>query len=918
MSPIDVQDILERANNAARVGDHGEAERLLKSYIAKVPESRDARLLLGTTFARQGKLTEAADEFIALLAREPGDIEALNNVAVIYRRQGKFQEALDYLKEAIDIDPVRAEFHYNIGNIHKQLGNSKAASMAYSRVIELDPAYVSAYNNLGTIYEQLKEYDKAFEVFRKGLTQDRNNPNLHFNYGVALEANGRLDDAANEYRAAMRSKPGWLAPMNNLGIILFKQGRHEKAMATFKRILTVDRLNAEALNNMGVVFADEGRAQEAVKCYRQAIEADPRYTKAVVNLERTLESSGNFADALIELEKLVKLSPDSAEIRNRLAGLYLKVERYPEALEQAESALDWEPESVPALRIKGSVQRVLGNDDEAQKSFEKILVLDPGNYSFLLDLADIHFRRKEYKEAEDRIQSYLIRRPNDRQAKMLLGKLYAEMGNNAHAIQIFEELSKADPNDAESLAAAADIHKKSGSLEKALRAADTLVNLQGMRATADDLSDLNKSLEFYENAVSAYSSSVKDMWTRNIKHKEDEEEETPDDDISMFMGASEVSQAADEEIESLFTEDSESFSSDEEEEPELILGDEQLTDFAEDPDVPAGYRDPLDALAEGQNKASVPAMDVQAEKMTMQTGPVEIQQMPIYPQYPQYPQYPGYPPPVPPDPYGSMAAPMPPVDEKNVPAQQGMSPAIPEPEPVPEALESLEEPFPEMLESLEEPFPEAAEESISEPMEPFEDFFEADPVLSMGDEEVSPMEEEVSEDIYGRPKLSEPEVHEPELLEPEMGPEAEPEPEVEPEPEALEPESEALEPEMEPEPEALEPESEGLEPEMEPEPEAEQIPDIDVDEELFPPSEFDEDEGSLDEISAIENSAEGSTAECCGTELTKIINLLDYLKILTSELPEEKLASFFDGKYSEALDSVIDSLKKLTIIKEWD
>ena len=596
MSPIDVQDILERAKNSSRVGDHEQTARLLKNYLTKVPESREARLLLGTAFAKEGKLNEAADEFIALLARDPQDIEALNNAAVICRRQGKLEDALEYLKEAIDIDPLRVEFHYNAGNIHKQLGNFKAASMAYGKVIELDPAYVPAYNNLGTIYDQLREYDKAFGVFCKGLALDQNNPTIHFNYGVALEANGRLEDAAGEYRAALRSKPGWLEPMNNLGIVLFKQGRHDKAMSTFNRILDLDPLNAEARNNMGVVLADQGRTGDAIKSYRQAIEADPKYTRASVNLERVLESSGDFADAVLELEKLVKLSPDSAEIRSRLASLYLKMERYPEALEQAESALEWEPDSIQALWAKGAAQRIMGNDSDAQACFERILALDSGNYNFLLDLADIHFRRKEYKEAEERLQAYLIRRPNDREAKLLLGRLLAEMGNRTHAIQVFEELTKADPNDAEVLAAVAELHKKAGSLEKALRTADTLVNLQGKRATAEDLTELNKSLEFYENAVNAYSGSVKEMWKRNIKLLSgDEGADSAKADVSQQMGAAALPSGIDEETESFLTENPEVFAGEETEEEPVSEDDtpaeteEEEIDLYFDPfAVPAG------------------------------------------------------------------------------------------------------------------------------------------------------------------------------------------------------------------------------------------------------------------------------------------------------------------------------------------
>jgi tetratricopeptide (TPR) repeat protein len=237
-------------------------------------------------------------------------------------------------------------------------------------------------------------------------------------------------------------------------------------------------------------------------------------------------------------------------------------------MEQVKAALEWEPENIHALRIEGAVQRIQGNDREAKTIFEKLLTLDPGNYGFHLDLADIHFMRKEYKEAEDRIMAFLARRPNDRGGKLLLGRLYAEMGNRTQAIQIFEELARADPNDTEALSAAAELHKEAGSLEKALRTADQLVNLQGKRATADDLSDLNKSLEFYENTVDAYSSSVREMWDRNMKLMAEtvEAEEQRSEEDSPLLGAVEAAPAVDESIETLFVEDIEVLPEEEEEE----------------------------------------------------------------------------------------------------------------------------------------------------------------------------------------------------------------------------------------------------------------------------------------------------------------------------------------------------------------
>ncbi|MDR2477939.1 MAG: hypothetical protein LBD48_01350, partial [Treponema sp.] len=226
------------------------------------------------------------------------------------------------------------------------------------------------------------------------------------------------------------------------------------------------------------------------------------------------------------------------------------------------------------------------------------------NYSFHLDLADIHFKRKEYKEAEDRINAFLARRPHDRGAKMLLGRLHAEMGNRTHAIQIFEELAKADASDTEALAAAAELHKNAGSFEKAVRTADKLVNVQGKRATSEDLSELNKSLDFYENAVNAYSNSVKEMWQRNMKLAADalasEEAGEDDEDAALFLGASETISVPDEEMESLFFEDIAS-------PREILREDDPIDDYIPEEEQVPIYREPqhsLDTLPEPQHHGS--------------------------------------------------------------------------------------------------------------------------------------------------------------------------------------------------------------------------------------------------------------------------------------------------------------------------
>jgi len=70
------------------------------------------------------------------------------------------------------------------------------------------------------------------------------------------------------------------------------------------------------------------------------------------------------------------------------------MERYPNADAHTAASLELEPENIQTLKLKGTLLQIKGDDQGAQEAFEQILSIDPDNYSFHLDLANIHFLRK--------------------------------------------------------------------------------------------------------------------------------------------------------------------------------------------------------------------------------------------------------------------------------------------------------------------------------------------------------------------------------------------------------------------------------------------------------------------------------------------------------------------------------------------
>lgn len=84
-----------------RQGAHEEAQHFLRKAIERSSDSERARVNLGASLARQGRLQESFDEFASTI----GPAAAHSNIGVILAGQGKDEEAANAFREALRLNP---------------------------------------------------------------------------------------------------------------------------------------------------------------------------------------------------------------------------------------------------------------------------------------------------------------------------------------------------------------------------------------------------------------------------------------------------------------------------------------------------------------------------------------------------------------------------------------------------------------------------------------------------------------------------------------------------------------------------------------------------------------------------------------------------------------------------------------------
>ena len=129
-------------------------EREVQPYrqaLAANPKDIDARLQIGTIYARNGVSDVAQAEFDAILAQDPRHAAAANNRGNVYFGRGDFERALEAYRFAEELDPVDGGIRLNAALAYYRLGKLPEARSKYREASDLKkdiPAQYGAFAKL--------------------------------------------------------------------------------------------------------------------------------------------------------------------------------------------------------------------------------------------------------------------------------------------------------------------------------------------------------------------------------------------------------------------------------------------------------------------------------------------------------------------------------------------------------------------------------------------------------------------------------------------------------------------------------------------------------------------------------------------------------------------------------------------------
>ncbi|MGH8647971.1 MAG: tetratricopeptide repeat protein, partial [Burkholderiales bacterium] len=124
---------------------------LYRQMIAANPRDTDARLQIGTLYARSGIADVALREFETILQHDPRHAAAVNNRGNVYYDRGDFERALDAYRYAEELNPADGGIRINSALAYYKLGKVAEAQAKYREATRLQQELASQYRGFGKL-----------------------------------------------------------------------------------------------------------------------------------------------------------------------------------------------------------------------------------------------------------------------------------------------------------------------------------------------------------------------------------------------------------------------------------------------------------------------------------------------------------------------------------------------------------------------------------------------------------------------------------------------------------------------------------------------------------------------------------------------------------------------------------------------
>ncbi len=199
--------------------------------------------------------------------------------------------------------------------------------------------------------------------------------------GIALSSQGKTEEAIKCFEKSVEMNKNKEQGWSRLARSLEGINRVKEAIMCYDKVVTINKTNDQAMLKRGQLFSKQKTQNLAIQCYTLALQINPKNVDAIMNLANEYCNQGNLDEALKYYEKAQEVTGETAELWYRKGNVHFQGKHYEKAIECYDKAIALDEIYEDALFDKAIALDKLNKPDEALKSLELILKINPVNES---------------------------------------------------------------------------------------------------------------------------------------------------------------------------------------------------------------------------------------------------------------------------------------------------------------------------------------------------------------------------------------------------------------------------------------------------------------------------------------------------------------------------------------------------------
>lgn len=218
-----------------------------------------------------------------------------------------------------------------------------------------------AHMQQGIKFLRAKNLDKARAEFDTVVKMEPSIPDAYNNIGLSYAYENNVNKAIQYYRKALDIDPLYVPALNNLGLVLYSSGKAEEALHHWRLCLKISNGSEPELYYYAAnAMRDVGQKKEARENYLLAIKLLPNHAAAHSGLAALDLSEGKLDEAFSEINKSIKLKPDSAFSHYHLGLIEERRHNIANAIAAYETSLKYESVPKYAQETRARIARLSG------------------------------------------------------------------------------------------------------------------------------------------------------------------------------------------------------------------------------------------------------------------------------------------------------------------------------------------------------------------------------------------------------------------------------------------------------------------------------------------------------------------------------------------------------------------------------